>query len=444
MSPIFGPSGIGGVLSVVNVKDATWGTRGDGTTDDTVAIQAAHDSVSAAGGGILYFPPGTYITQGIIWDSKVKGIGSGYESTILKLKANTPTSVGATGDVIVGRNFASLSSSTYGGSGAGTSVAGINSWGIRDLTIDGNAANQTSGQGGCGIRVYGYGYAIDGIRVRNCKAGAFISDWGTGSPASNAPDAMEAHIANSKFHECADGFVINGPHDSVISNCQSYGHTSGAIGFHVGPNALGTLITQCHPWAFSGAPMSVAYKLEAQTQIIGGVAEGFYTGGVGIMILANQCVVSGTNIYTSGTTTGIGIQLGATGTIAVQGCDLNFTGARCSEGPIDYQNGTYNRIRCEFFSPAVNLWKGKPGATDMLDCVNTGGGSSSNGSIFSPVPFYGGGIGVGPQIIIATKAGTPADADYLFTPANGTIAIDTTNSKIYARIGGTWKGVVVA
>ena len=41
-----------------NVKDH--GALGDGTTDDTAAIQAAIDACDAAGGGTVYFPPGTY------------------------------------------------------------------------------------------------------------------------------------------------------------------------------------------------------------------------------------------------------------------------------------------------------------------------------------------------------------------------------------------------
>ncbi len=50
-----------------NVK--SFGARGDGTTDDTVAIQAAINAVVAAGGGTLYFPVGVYVIGGALQDT---------------------------------------------------------------------------------------------------------------------------------------------------------------------------------------------------------------------------------------------------------------------------------------------------------------------------------------------------------------------------------------
>jgi hypothetical protein len=67
-------------------------------TDDTDAIQAAEDAVAATGGTVL-FPPGTYVingakatipgdtrTYGISKKSNTKWVGSGYGSSILRLK----------------------------------------------------------------------------------------------------------------------------------------------------------------------------------------------------------------------------------------------------------------------------------------------------------------------------------------------------------------------
>lgn len=45
---------------VFNVKDPTYGAVGDGIADDRAAIQSAIDAAVAAGGGVVYFPKGTY------------------------------------------------------------------------------------------------------------------------------------------------------------------------------------------------------------------------------------------------------------------------------------------------------------------------------------------------------------------------------------------------
>src|ERR1043165_4680572 len=52
---------------VINVKD--WGAVGDGSTDDTAAIQAAINWTSDAFRGEIFFPPGTYkITSSLTWN----------------------------------------------------------------------------------------------------------------------------------------------------------------------------------------------------------------------------------------------------------------------------------------------------------------------------------------------------------------------------------------
>lgn len=44
-----------------NVKDKVFGAKGDGMTDDTVAIQSAINAAYAAGGGVVLFPSGSYL-----------------------------------------------------------------------------------------------------------------------------------------------------------------------------------------------------------------------------------------------------------------------------------------------------------------------------------------------------------------------------------------------
>jgi len=71
---------------IYNVKDPTYGATGDGTTDDATSIQAAIDAASAAGGGIVFLPPGTYSVETTI-DLKgtVSLVGAGMASTVLTM-----------------------------------------------------------------------------------------------------------------------------------------------------------------------------------------------------------------------------------------------------------------------------------------------------------------------------------------------------------------------
>lgn len=70
------PGGGGGSSDWISVTDH--GAVGDGTTDDTTAVQAAFDAVPAAG-GVVYFPVGKYKVTGITisYPTRVVGAGAG-------------------------------------------------------------------------------------------------------------------------------------------------------------------------------------------------------------------------------------------------------------------------------------------------------------------------------------------------------------------------------
>lgn len=66
-----------------NVKAPVYGATGDGTTMDRLAIQAALDAANAAGGGIVYFPVGTYrIDDYLSVYSNTMLLGTGHGSNI--------------------------------------------------------------------------------------------------------------------------------------------------------------------------------------------------------------------------------------------------------------------------------------------------------------------------------------------------------------------------
>jgi hypothetical protein len=63
--------GGGGILDAnwFDITDPTYGAVGDGTTDDTSAIQAAITACETAGGGTVFFPRGTYKVNGALQDT---------------------------------------------------------------------------------------------------------------------------------------------------------------------------------------------------------------------------------------------------------------------------------------------------------------------------------------------------------------------------------------
>jgi parallel beta-helix repeat protein len=107
--------GGGGLTGWYDVTEAPYLATGDGTTDDTAAIQAAAD---AAAGGVLYFPAGTYVVTEVTLSSGTRA--TGVPGATLKLKDGTEGSSG----IVVVPNL-------------------VTDTDIDGLTFDGNDANVT-------------------------------------------------------------------------------------------------------------------------------------------------------------------------------------------------------------------------------------------------------------------------------------------------------------
>jgi hypothetical protein len=73
---------------VFNVKSPVYGATGDGVTSDQTAVAAALAAAVAAGGGVLYFPPGTYrLTAALSWDNRVSILGVGGGQSVITMDA---------------------------------------------------------------------------------------------------------------------------------------------------------------------------------------------------------------------------------------------------------------------------------------------------------------------------------------------------------------------
>jgi hypothetical protein len=83
----------------------TFGAAGDGTTNDTTAIQNAIDDLVAAGGGALWFPQGTYPATGLTVGDNVTMLGGGAILTSASTTAAPTVSVTGDNVTISGLHF---------------------------------------------------------------------------------------------------------------------------------------------------------------------------------------------------------------------------------------------------------------------------------------------------------------------------------------------------
>ena len=294
-----GPAGTGVNFQIYNVKD--YGALGDGSTNDSTAIQAAIDAAAAATyKGQVFFPPGVYVCKNLMLKTGVHIIGSGIETTTLKM----PNGSAATDWIF--RTHAEGSWPTY------PTVSSIYNFEIRHLTIDGNKSNQVGANGG--IRIYAEGFVLFDIRVRKCKGYGIRTHGGNRDYEGAYPnsDALEAFFGFVKSHSNeSDNFYIEGPHDSQLVGCVAFGMSTTAaashVGFRLGPNSMGTHLDQCHSWGLSQDYAAVLGSPGIQCTAC--QFEGASIAQVLIENGANTCALIGCRIYNMGST-GKGVLIG--------------------------------------------------------------------------------------------------------------------------------------
>lgn len=117
-----------------NVRDPQFGATGNGSTDDTAALQAALEAAYTSGGGVVYVPEGIYLisqTLQIGSNTTLKGAGTG--AATIRCKASS-----LSGFLQVGTNTGAPMLGTWGTVAQSRIQVGPG------ITLDGNQANAGS------------------------------------------------------------------------------------------------------------------------------------------------------------------------------------------------------------------------------------------------------------------------------------------------------------
>lgn len=172
--------------STFDVKD--YGAAGDGTADDTTAINNAIAAADTAGGGTVYFPPGTYKTTANItlWADNVVLRGANKGCTTIR-----PAS-GSTFDVIA---------DPIPGT-AGTAGFTQHYQGIENLTLDCSLMASTTNGRGNGIHFYGaISCYVRDVIINACPNYAVVLD----GDATNFSTKVE--VKGNIFQSCGGGLL---------------------------------------------------------------------------------------------------------------------------------------------------------------------------------------------------------------------------------------------
>jgi hypothetical protein len=188
-------------------RASAYSLAGDLVRDDRAALQAAADAVLTGGiftgGSVLFIPDGTYLVSGPVYvksGTVVQGAGMG--ATVVRKKASSFVAA-ATNDDLDGQSVFACGPSSGAVYSSGTRGSTVT---FRDLTIDGNKANQTFS----GITDYHYGGAhgigakyIDTLTIQRVRiqdtAQNGVFPWQAGKVTVDNCELLNCGSSNAAF-----------------------------------------------------------------------------------------------------------------------------------------------------------------------------------------------------------------------------------------------------
>jgi len=397
-----------GVSPLFNVKD--YGATGNGTTDDTAAINAAVAAATVAGGGVVFVPAGTYIVSGTV-----------------ALAANITLEGAGRGTATIKRSTNVTVVSIYGTS-TGNHVTNV---AIRNLTIHGNDSSATAVDVVYASSVHlmdlqinsTLGIGLDLVEVWDSRFINIDMVFSGGLTTGNAALMVRSSRAASGFGSSTDN----------INECYFWGthmehFRAGAIRIEPGVNA-------------TGGPNGIYFSdLKMESPFVADGATALYLDAATDRIFIDKVymyipdLLSGSPI--------VGIQWNSDGVTSLRDVFIGNDVVNTFTKGVDL--GVFGDNTC-----VVENITGNYATSPSIAHVNVSQGNSytlrdirSNAAVNLS--------GVGDDTVqnlapIKAVAGAVSDASFAVSPPIGTMAVDISGNQLYVKTAAsTWKKVTVA
>lgn len=326
-----------------NVKN--YGARGDGITDDTLAIQRALDAADRAGGGTVIMPKGTFIVKGngdasegclLIRDNTTL-TGAGMGETIVKLQDNynqKVTGIIRTESGVVTKNVT-----------------------VQQLTIDGNMQNNVGEVDGvfCGVSP-GSPKADENITFQNMEIHS-VSRYAFDPHEITKNLVIRNTVAH---HNGKDGYVADFQMDGIFENNIAY--ANGRHGFNIVTGTVGFVAKNLTAYdnGSNGIVVQRGSDLRDWTrdiQIIGG--KYYNNGEEGVLVkISKNVTVTGAEVFANNK---YGIHVAGSDGVYVYGNKVYNNSA---------QGGNFDEVRVDQYDDRAGATKQIWGSHDVFVALN--------------------------------------------------------------------------
>lgn len=416
------PIGYSAFLGQLVVSVKNFGATGNGSTDDTVAIQAAFDRMEARGGGWVYFPVGTYriIAPITIDTAGVSAFGAGRGIAVIRNDSTTGNAItvnlgSAVDSKIVFRDFSITANTTSSGSGiaftngdkpvlqgigvalhrTGIATSAVTGAMLQQIFVDSTDNNAAAVGVSLGARgkimaseivsstTNGTGISAAGDNSR--AVGCYVSGFATGTTLAGVSSVMDncltAGSTTGVTASGTDSMVRNSNFSTTVATAVSLtGTRSSAVGCSASPTTTAYSLTGTNAFVrdSSGASCTTGFSLGAASASVTGCHATSCTTGFSVGAFAS-CVV----VACRGTSNTTDLAVNASATLLIEHSNTFSVLSDSATTPHSWlkDRGKALKITKVVDSTGTPSFTPTPQTCDVFVCESTYSASGVNGTI---------------------------------------------------------------